>query len=100
MGLGRVLRGARPPIPAFMVAGSTVHPMLLTAGSNRLVSHLFALCAMATADTARSGAAAVLPLFPKERLLASEVSDSRLLMKLAMLRNNESGLRKCSASVS
>ena len=49
--------------------------MLLTAGSNRLASHLFALCAMANADNARSGAAALLPLFPKERPLASEVSD-------------------------
>ena len=45
------------------------HPMLLTAGSNRLASHLLALCAMANADNARSGAAALLPLFPKERPL-------------------------------
>ena len=63
------------PVPFYMVAVPS-HSMPL-AGSNRAHSLTFAtllVSAMASVDS-RPSAAVTLPLFPKERPLASEVSD-------------------------
>ena len=74
---GGCASGERPPqVPAFMVAGSTGRPMPLIAGRKRVrFLNFLTISAMASADAARSTTAITLPLFPKERPLASEVSD-------------------------
>ena len=64
------------PVPTFMVAGSTGRLVPLLAGRNQArFLNCITFCAMASADAARSTAAVSLPLFLKERPLASEVSD-------------------------